>query len=126
MAKVTTVVTAVAILAAVSASAQQTPPQLERGDDGVVRFTAWQEPDSAFAVRDTFINSEFLSTDATSLFPPNAVMGFAGGTCPEGWDQLKADDDTPLFFAFGLFVDAEGTPRSGFVKVPACVKQRRD
>ena len=120
--KGTAVAAAAAILAAVSAASAQEVPQLERGDDGVVRFAAWQEPDSAFAVRDSFINSEFLSTEATSPFPPNAVMGFSGGTCPEGWGQLEADDGTPLFFAFGLFVDAEGRPRSEFVRVPACVK----
>ena len=122
MMKSSTLAMAVVILAASSASAQE-PPQLERGADGVVRFADWQEPALAFAVRDRFINNEFLRTEATTLFPSNAIMGFSGGFCPEGWDQHKADDGTPLFFAFGLFVDAEGTPRSEFVKVPACVKQ---
>ena len=115
--------TVAAILAATSVPSAQEAPPLERGDDGVVRFAAWQEPHSAFEVRDTFINSEFLSRAATTQFPANAVMGFSEGTCPVGWNQLTADDGAPLFFAFGLLVDAEGTPRSEFVKIPACVKQ---
>lgn len=122
MTKNSTLAMAIVILAASAASAQE-PPQLEFGDDGVVRFSAWREPALAFAARDRFINNEFLRTEATTLFPSNSIMGFSGGTCPEGWDQHKADDGTPLFFAFGLFVDAKGTPRSEFVKVPACVKQ---
>lgn len=121
MTKSATLALSVVILAASAASAQE--PQLERGDDGVVRFATWQEPNLAFAVQDRFINSEFLRSEATIPFPSNAIMGFSGGTCPMGWDQHKADDGTPLFFAFGLFVDADGTPRSEFVKVPACVKQ---
>lgn len=125
MTKSSTLAMAIMILAASAASAAsaQDAPKLERDDDGVVRFATWREPNLAFAVRDRFINSEFIRSDATTLFPSNAIMGFSGGTCPDGWDQHEADDGTPLFFAFGLFVDAEGTPRSEYVRVPACVKQ---
>ena len=115
--------TAVVILVIASATLAGQAPQLERDADGVIRFAGWQEPGSAFAIRDVFINNEFLSAEATDAYPANAIMGFSGGACPHGWTQHTDDDGTPLFWAFGLFVDAEGTPRSEFVKVPACVKQ---
>ena len=86
----------------------------------------WVAPDTAFdeSIQQSFIHNEFLTASMVNEYPPKAVMGFTSiEGCPDDWKQLIADDGTPLFYAFGLLVDADGTQRTGYVRVPACVKQ---
>ena len=88
---------------------------------------AWREPGVVFEpdVARNFIRSDFLPQAETSAYPENTVLAFSGDTCPPGWAQLTASEDAaPLFYAFGLLVDAGGVPRSEYVRVPACVKQQ--
>ena len=88
---------------------------------------AWTVPSDAFdsSLASNFINNEFLLEDAARQYPENTVMAFSAEKCPEGWQQLTDDevDDAPLYYAFGLLVDADGTHRSSYVRVPACVKR---
>ena len=88
---------------------------------------AWKEPGVVFEpdVARSFIRSDFLPQAETLAYPENTVLAFSGDTCPPGWEQLTASEDAaPLFYAFGLLVDAGGVPRSEYVRVPACVKQQ--
>ncbi len=125
-----TLAAAVALLCATSAAAQQQSAVAAAElvvDSAPYEPLAWIDPAAAFTrgLRATFIRNEFLHADDTEPFPQSAVMAYTGDVCPEGWQQLKSadDDGVPLFFAFGLMVDADGIPITPFVRMLACVKQ---
>ena len=100
--------------------AAATPP----ADEAAVALE-WVDPTVAFEspIIRNFIQNDFLLASAADHFPKNAVMGFTAERCPDGWMQLEDDDGTPLFYAFGLMVDADGNHRTQYVRVPACVKR---
>ena len=54
--------------------------------------------------------------------PTGAVMPMSD--CPDGWAPYVNDKGKPLYFPFGLMVDAEGNPDVGsYALIPACEKQ---
>ena len=69
----------------------------------------------------TFILTQFVK-EAPS-YGPKAMLPFVDDQCPDGWEQRTDDDGELLFYAFGLLVTADDTPRSSYVRMPACVKQ---
>ena len=103
------------------------PGTVSAQDQATATTMAVMEPTSAFdeKIQDTFIQNEFVVATVADGYPRNAVLGFADEGCPDGWDQLVDDDEekTPLFYAFGLLVDREGNHRTGYVRIPACIKQ---
>ena len=71
-----------------------------------------------------FIDNRFVDTVQASWYAEQSVMAFSNDECPDGWHQLTDDvDGEPLYYAFGLFVDGEGNPRSEYVRMPVCVKK---
>ena len=104
---------------AAGAAAQDVPPP-GPGEPGT-----WIPASQAFdpSTR-TFINNQFVEEFQAAWYDPHVIMAFSADECPEGWKHLTDDtDEEPLYYAFGLFVDRHGKPRSEFVRMPACVKQ---
>lgn len=120
---------AAALILTIGLLASSAPALAQAQPDGPSDARSWATPREAFdeSVHRSFIHNEFLLASATDGYPSNAVMGFADDEgCPDGWVQLtddKAPDKAPLFYAFGLLVDANGERRTRYVRVPACVKQ---
>lgn len=89
----------------------------------------WTAPGAAFEpeIARTFIRNDFVVEGVARDYPENTVLAYASEACPDGWQQLiDQEDGAPLFYAFGLLVDANGSPRSRYVRVPACVRQGQD
>lgn len=93
-------------------------------EDGHAMLVNWQAPpnrgDSGALIHNTAL---MRGADEFFGFPPGTVLAFSGEQCPKGWAQKTTDSGEPLFYAFGLLVDAAGEPHSGFQRLPACEKQ---
>ena len=94
------------------------------GDDGHVMLVNWQDPPNSGEYGALIHNTALVPGAAEFFgFSPGNVLAFSGERCPEGWAQKTTDDGVPLFYAFGLLVDENGEPHSGFQRLPACEKQ---
>ena len=70
----------------------------------------------------------FVSQSELASLTPGAILPASGDVCPPGWSQVTADSE-PLYFAFGMLVDAtgapdkDGRPYSSYTLLLACEKQ---
>ena len=119
------IVTAATITAALGEGPGTTPGQ-DRTAEAPARHEAGAPEDALHeSIRGKFVQDRFLEPSEAAGYPPKAMMGFTSSDrCPDGWEQVRAEDGAPLFHAFGLLVDAGGTRRSGYIRVPACMKRQ--
>ena len=119
------IVTAASITAALGEGPGTTPGQ-DRTAEAPARHEAVAPEDALHeSIRRKFVQDRFLEPSEAAGYPPKAMMGFTSSDrCPDGWEQVRAEDGAPLFHAFGLLVDAGGTRRSGCIRVPACMKRQ--
>ena len=119
------IVAAASITAALAEGPGTTPGQ-DRTAEAPARHEAVAPEDALHeSIRSKFVQDRFLEPSEAAGYPPKAMMGFTSSDrCPDGWEQVRAEDGAPLFHAFGLLVDAGGTRRSGCIRVPACMKRQ--
>ena len=119
------IVAAASITAALGEGPGTTPGQ-DRTAEAPARHEAVAPEDALHeSIRSKFVQDRFLEPSEAAGYPPKAMMGFTSSDrCPDGWEQVRAEDGAPLFHAFGLLVDAGGTRRSGYIRVPACMKRQ--
>ena len=114
------VVVVVLLLPAFS-GAQEGPDKLPTQAVPVIYEVQPEEKDVLLVQQFLPIDPDAGSSDPFGL-PKGAVLPMSA--CPDGWIPFVNDEGQPLYFPYGLMVNAEGTPDVGsYALIPACEKQ---
>ena len=109
------------LLFPVLAGAQAVPGELPVQAVPVIYEVQPEDQDVLLVQQFLPIDHDAAGSDPFGL-PKGAVLPMS--SCPDGWAPFVNEDGDPLYFPYGLMVDAEGKPDVGsYALIPACEKQ---